>query len=200
MNRVSGVAWTEEHVRTVRQARLGTQRGGYHPDDVDRRLDHVVALMEAGRSVPSQIHGLRRVIALREGYSIAAVDALFGNIAEWQRRITAPQRAGTPRKKTQKAVRRRTVWTPQQMDWVREVQFRPARGRKGYAEEEVDAFLDEVLVCMTKGEELPDIDSVLFYPPRTGQSGYETLGVDRFLDDLKRLRPVVKETPIVRKR
>lgn len=182
--------WTREHVATVRRAPLSKQRGGYNCDDVDRYLQHVVALMRAGREVPSApTSGLRRS-PLKQGYSPAAVEALFGHIADWQTELAAPKRA--PAEAMAAAVPERPYWTPQQLDWVRESNFRPARGKRGYAEDEVDSFLDRVLIAMTKGEELPDIDSVRFYPPRAGRAGYEALAVDKFLDDLKRLRPLLR--------
>lgn len=186
----ASVPWTTEHVATVSRARLTKQRGGYHVDDVDRYLKHAVALMRAGREVPpAPLTGIRRSV-WREGYCVEAVVALFSHIAEWQAALLATPEAdslhaGDPLPK-------QIYWTPQQRDWVRESNFRPARGRRGYAEDEVDAFLDQVLVAMTKGEHLPDIDSVRFYPPRTGRSGYEALAVDKFLDDLKRLRPILR--------
>ncbi|WP_460468482.1 DivIVA domain-containing protein [Calidifontibacter terrae] len=185
------VAWTPDHIATVRQAQLPVRRGGYHPDDVDRWIDHVVALMNAGREVPTAASGLRRT-GLREGYSVEAVDALFGHIAGWQQELRAAQtmQAETVRSPVAAVTKPVREWTPQQMDWVRESNFRPARGKRGYAEGEVDSFLDDVLLAMGKGEELPDVDSVRFYPPRAGRSGYEALSVDRFLDELKRLRPI----------
>ncbi len=190
------VGWTPEHIETVHHAHLPVRRGGYNTDDVDRWIDHVLALMKAGREVPVAASGLRRS-GLREGYSVEAVDALFGHIAGWQQTLlNAPSAApqGSARTFVGQAVapQPERIWTAQQMDWVRDSIFRPARGKRGYEEGEVDAFLDDVLLAMGKGEELPDIDSVRFYPPRVGRSGYEAMSVDRFLDELKRLRPILR--------
>ncbi len=185
----TSVPWTPDHVATVSKARLTKQRGGYQCDDVDRYLQHAVALMRAGREVPpAPTTGLRRS-TWREGYSTDAVEALFSHISGWQ----ADLLAGEPDPATTTGVLapQRMYWTPQQLDWVRESNFRPARGKRGYAEDEVDAFLDTVLIAMTKGQELPSIDEVRFFPPRVGRSGYEALAVDKFLDDLKRLRPIL---------
>ncbi|REF29770.1 DivIVA domain-containing protein [Calidifontibacter indicus] len=182
--------WTQDHVTTVRKARLSKQRGGYQCDDVDRYLEHAVALMRAGREVPAApVTGLRRS-TWREGYSTDAVEALFSHIAGWQADLLAD--TGSQATTTGVLAPKRMYWTPQQLDWVRESNFRPARGKRGYAEDEVDSFLDTVLIAMTKGEELPDIDTVRFFPPRVGRTGYEALAVDKFLDDLKRLRPILR--------
>ena len=144
---MNSVPWTREHVATVRRAPLSKQRGGYNCDDVDRYLQHVVALMRAGGEVPSApMSGLRRS-PLKQGYSPAAVEALFGHIADWQTELAAPKRA--PAEAMAAAVPQRPYWTPQQLDWVRESNFRPARGKRGYAEDEVDSFLDRVLIAMT---------------------------------------------------
>ncbi|MBC9956629.1 DivIVA domain-containing protein [Yimella sp. cx-51] len=185
---VTAVPWTPEHVAVVSNARLAKKRGGYNCDDVDRVLQHTVALMRSRRQVPPvPATGLRRS-SLREGYTVEAVDALFGHIAQWQDELLAHSASAVAAPVVASDVR--LSWTPQQMDWVRESNFRPARGKRGYAEDEVDKFLDEVLLAMGKGEALPDIDSVRFYPPRAGRAGYEALSVDRFLDELKRIRPL----------
>ena len=83
------MSWTQDHVTTVRKARLSKQRGGYQCDDVDRYLEHAVALMRAGREVPAApVTGLRRS-TWREGYSRDAVEALFSHIAGWQADLLA---------------------------------------------------------------------------------------------------------------
>lgn len=191
MDRVTPVGWTPEHIATVREVRLPVRRGGYHSRDVERWLDHVVALMNAGREVPVAASGLRKS-PWRQGYSTEAVDALFGHIGAWQRELLRCQSTAQRPTNEPATSEPEREWTPQQMDWVRESIFRPARGKRGYEEGEVDAFLDDVLLAMGKGQELPDIDSVRFYPPRAGRSGYEALSVDRFLDELKRLRPILR--------
>lgn len=189
---MTSVPWTPEHVATVTRARLTKQRGGYNVDDVDRCLKHVVALMRAGREVPPQSVSALRQSPWRPGYSTEAVAALFTHIATWQQELQAVEDARTHSVEPGLQQSHRLYWTPQQMDWVRESYFRPARGKRGYAEDEVDSFLDEVLLAMGKGEQLPDIDSVRFYPPRAGRSGYEAISVDKFLDDLARLRPIIR--------
>ncbi|NHN57260.1 DivIVA domain-containing protein [Calidifontibacter sp. DB0510] len=185
---MTAVPWTPTHVALLQRSDLPTGRGGYVFEDVDRWIEHAQALMAAGRVVPPLSTGALRRTKMREGYQPEAVEALAAHIAEWQRNLqlasatpAAPVAAEEPA--------RRLRWTPQQIDWVRESTFGVRRGGRAYVEAEVDTFLDDVLVAMTKGEPLPSIDAVRFFLARRGARGYDAHDVDTFLDDLKRLRP-----------
>jgi len=184
--------WTPQHIDWVEHADLPRQRGGYLMDDVDRQLRRLTALMRAEKSVPQVPSTALRRTHLREGYAPAAVEAVFDRIASWQQELDAVQRGGEP----EAAARTRPPeqglkWTRQQQEWVRESTFTRRSGSRAYAMDEVDDFLDKVLLAMAKGEPLPDIESVQFYPPRFGTSGYDAMVVDEFLDQLATLRPAL---------
>ena len=63
-------------------------------------------------------------------------------------------------------------------------QFRQTRGfAKGYATEEVDAFVDEVFNALAGDQPAPNIVSARFGVAR-GRRGYDMEEVDLFLDEL----------------
>lgn len=189
------IPWTSTHVETVRSARLPRQRGGYSIEDVDRQLARVAILMRQQRPVPQVSTLSLRRPRLREGYSPEAVEALLAHIAAWQHDFDLagpppnPSQAGTGERAAYDGPRRE--WTHRQQDWVREVIFTRRTGSRAYDEGDVDAFLDRVLLAMAKGEELPVIDTVRFYPPKRGRGGYDAIAVDVFLDQLGTIRPIL---------
>jgi DivIVA domain-containing protein len=94
-----------------------------------------------------------------------------------------------------------TPWRPPagglSADDVRSISFRkPPFGRRGYAEQEVDEFLDRVeadlrarhaggavvKVMLTAG----DVHEVVFMKPPRGRRGYDEEQVDAFLDEIER--------------
>lgn len=190
--------WTTTHVETVSAARLPHERGGYNIEDVDRQRARIAVLMRQQRPVPAiGVQSLRRS-RLRDGYTVAAVEALFAHVAAWQNDfdeaapppnpVAAP--AGTTGYVLHDGPRRE--WTHTQQDWVREVRFARRTGTRAYDEGDVDAFLDRVLLAMAKGQELPTIASVRFYPPKRARGGYDAISVDVFLDQLGTIRPILR--------
>lgn len=188
--------WTATHVETIRGAQLPKTRGGYNVEDVDRHLARIEILMTQQQAVPAILTtGLRRS-RLREGYAREAVEALLGHVAAWQEDFDL---AGPP-PNPQTGARRdsdwsdgdqRREWTHRQQDWVREIRFTRRTGSRAYEEGDVDDFLDRVLFAMAKGQELPEIETVRFYPPRLGRGGYDAIAVDVFLDQLGTIRPIL---------
>lgn len=196
MERMS-TPWTATHVETVSAARLPHERGGYNIEDVDRQLARITVLMRQQRPVPAiGVQALRRS-RLRDGYTTAAVEALFAHVAAWQldfdeaapppNPVATPERA--PGELPYDGPRRE--WTHTQQDWVREVQFARRTGSRAYDEGDVDTFLDRVLLAMAKGQELPTIETVRFYPPKRARGGYDAISVDVFLDQLGTIRPIL---------
>lgn len=193
--------WTSQHIEYVEHATLPRQRGGYVTGDVDRQLQRILALMKAGRQVPQIAPTALRRTRIREGYTPEKVEALMDQLMAWQReldqvrRAEEPAAAPTPSRPSAPVPRptERLRWTRQQQEWVRESTFTLKGGSRSYEADEVDDFLDRVLVAMAKGEPLPDIESVKFYPPRFAKSGYDAIMVDEFLDQLASLRPAPPE-------
>ncbi len=185
--------WTRQHVEYVEKARLTRKRGGFVVADVDRQLQRVIALMRAGQPVPQVAPTALRRTHLREGYAPDQVQALLDRIGSWQRELDRETQESEAVRVQQSGGQapRRLLWTRQQQDWVRETLFAGRTGSRSYAVDDVDDFLDQVLVAMAKGDPLPDIVSVKFYPPRFGKSGYDAIQVDEFLDQLGTLRPAL---------
>ncbi len=199
-NNAPSTPWTSTHVETVRAARLPRQRGGYNAEDVDRQLARVAVLMQQHRPVPPISTLSLRRSRVREGYTPEAVEALLGHVAAWQEGFDAvapppnpaqPQR-NPPSPGPESGGGSRREWTHAQQDWVREVRFARRTGSRAYDETDVDTFLDTVLLAMAKGEQLPVIETVRFYPPRRGRGGYDAIAVDVFLDQLGTLRPILR--------
>lgn len=196
--------WTATHVETVNAARLPHERGGYNTEDVDRQIARMAVLMRQQRPVPHiSVLSLRRS-RLRDGYAPAAVEALFAHVVSWQQDFdhAAPPPNPTPIAKPGSGARVGTSeasdragaqreWTHTQQDWVREVRFARRTGTRAYDEGDVDGFLNRVLTAMAKGDELPPIQSVRFYPPKRARGGYDAIAVDVFLDQLGTIRPIL---------
>lgn len=179
------------------------QRGGYALEDVERQLDRIALSMQRGAPIPDIAGTALRRVPFFPGAAVDSVDGLLRQVQVWQEELIArqppeatpaPETAGDAAPSSRESGRdTRLRWTPQQLDWVRDSRFATRSGRRAYVEHEVDDFLDKVLVAMGHGEPLPDIESVLFYPPRRGSRGYDALQVDEFLDQLGRLRPLQDE-------
>lgn len=192
MARVVRTQWTADHIARIENPMLSKQaRGGYVISDVKRQLDRVVSLMRARQPVPPiSTAGLRRA-RFREGYSPESVNALFDNVAEWQRQLgirDEPQDSVTNERPAPHS--ERLTWTREQQVWVREITFVSTRFGSAYETDQVDDFLDTVLRAMANGERLPDIRGAQFHMARPGRGGYDAAAVDHFLDQLERIRPL----------
>jgi DivIVA domain-containing protein len=104
-------------------------------------------------------------------------------IADLERQLAQPRPAAEPGAPTTGG------WlTPEQ---VRNVAFsKPPIGKRGYNEDEVDAFLDRVEAALRdpSGSTLTaeQVRNVAFSKPPIGKRGYNEDGVDAFLDLLER--------------
>lgn len=187
--------WSVDQIAAVRTATFPMQRGGYAVEDVERQLDRIALNMERGGLVPEVAGTALRRVPFFPGAAVDSVDGLLRQVRIWQEELVAelPQEQPSPTPQEPSRAPQgppRLRWTAQQVDWVRDSRFSTKSGRRAYVEHEVDDFLDKVLVAMGHGDPLPDIESVLFYPPRRGSRGYDALQVDEFLDQLARLRPL----------
>ncbi|AKU18390.1 hypothetical protein VV02_25315 [Luteipulveratus mongoliensis] len=172
----------------------GTQfserRGGYHVLDVDTYLDHVLACMKAGQQIPDPVQLVFPTSPFRMGYDQGRVDALLFVLKEWRDEYTGDEPAAAPALESEADGDRGLGWTQVQQDWVRDAAFPRAKGsRTGYIETDVDDFLDEVLVAMGHGEELPDVQSARFNRSSRFRAGYDAEAVDLFLDQLAEATP-----------
>jgi DivIVA domain-containing protein len=105
-------------------------------------------------------------------------------IAEMERRLADAHPVGDPRTSHET-----TVSGGLTSDDVRNVAFsKPSIGKRGYNEDEVDAFLDRVEAAQqdTTGRKLTpeDVRNVAFSKPPIGKRGYNEDEVDAFLEML----------------
>ncbi|KYH45044.1 DivIVA domain-containing protein [Branchiibius sp. NY16-3462-2] len=184
--------WSADQIAVVRSAVFPPERGGYVRDDVERQLDRIALTMERGGQLPDIAGTAIRRVPLVGGLAVDSVDGFLRQVYLWQQdlvdRLQPEAPTAAPSDGSTRVTRLR--WTPAQQDWVRDSRFATRTGKRAYEEHEVDDFLDKVLVAMARGEQLPDIETVLFYPPRRTARGYDALQVDAFLDQLARLRPL----------
>lgn len=188
--------WPADQIAAVRSAAFPPERGGYVREDVERQLDRLALRMERGEQLPDIAGTAIRRVPLVTGLAVDSVDGFLHQVSIWQQELLDGQ-LGSSGHQTLAAVPgddslrvSRSRWTPAQQDWVRDSRFATRTGKRAYVEHEVDDFLDKVLVAMARGDDLPDIETVLFYPPRRAGRGYDALQVDAFLDQLARLRPL----------
>ncbi|KNX39052.1 hypothetical protein VV01_21040 [Luteipulveratus halotolerans] len=168
-------------------AQFAERRGGYHVLDVDTYLDHVLACMKAGQQIPDPTRLVFPTSPFRPGYDQQRVDALLFVLREWRDDYTGEEPAPEP---TADDGDGRLTWTQAQQDWVRDAAFPRAKGgRTGYLEGDVDDFLDEVLVAMGHGQQLPDVQSARFNRSTRFRAGYDAEAVDVFLDQLEQASP-----------
>lgn len=183
--------WPTDQIATVRSAVFPTERGGYVRDDVERQLDRIALTMERGARLPDIAGTAIRRVPLASGLAVDSVDGFLHQVYLWQQDLLAREPGSSVVAPDDGSARVAGMrWTPAQQDWVRDSRFATRSGKRAYVEHEVDDFLDKVLVAMARGDDLPDIETVLFYPPRRAGRGYDALQVDAFLDQLARLRPL----------
>lgn len=187
--------WANDQISEVERVQFHLEPGGYDVHHVDLLLDHVVACMRAGTQIPDGSSYPLRTNRFDTGYARGEVQGLLERLQHW-RAGAAP--AAPPARSVSRSGERdghgeqsrsRIAWTREQMDWVRGQAFTPAR-RGGYIASEVDDFLDDVLVAMGHGRELPDVHGAQFGRGGLGRPGYDMREVDGFLDELLKIRPV----------
>jgi DivIVA domain-containing protein len=128
--------------------------------------------------------------------------------ADWIRQLTAAVAATTPAAQSTPAsapvaavevqatikspqASRPTIGMTRRQALARDVdnaQFRkPAIGRRGYDEQEVDVFLDHVILALETGSSLnaAEVHNVAFKKPPIGKRGYDEEEVDEFLDHIE---------------
>ncbi|MFI9511339.1 DivIVA domain-containing protein [Nocardia sp. NPDC052566] len=157
---------------------------GYHAEEVDAFLELVAATL-AGRGVLTA-DDIRHVNfdAPRfggRGYQAEQVDEFLDRVRvelEFRQRGTRPTPAGPSHNGNG------ALLTPDDVHRMRFTQS--AVGRRGYHEEEVDAFLDLVAATLAHGGPgsltVTDLRSVRFTEARLGTRGYQRDEVDAFLD------------------
>ncbi|WP_433656132.1 DivIVA domain-containing protein [Nocardia sp. CA-128927] len=171
---------TPEDVSRISFATPPFGQRGYHADEVDAFLDLVAATM-AGRGALAA-DDLRHVTfdAPRpggRGYRADQVDEYLDQVRvelEIRQRGVRPAPSGNGQ----------SMLSP---DDVQRMQFTLSPvGRRGYHEDEVDAFLDLVAATLAHGGPgsltVADVRSVRFTEARLGTRGYQRDEVDAFLD------------------
>lgn len=175
---------TPEDVSRIHFAMPPVGHRGYHAGEVDAFLELVAATLDGQGALTAD--DVRHVVfdAPRfggRGYQADQVDEFLDRVRvelEHRQRGTRPTPAGGDGSAPA------ALLTP---DDVRETRFSLAPiGRRGYTEEEVDAFLD--LVTATLAHDGPgsltvaDVRTVQFTEARVGTRGYQRDEVDAFLD------------------
>ncbi|MFC9436631.1 DivIVA domain-containing protein [Nocardia sp. NPDC057030] len=171
---------TPEDVSRISFATPPFGQRGYHADEVDAFLDLVAATMAGRGSLAAD--DLRHVTfdAPRpgaRGYRADQVDEYLDQVRvelEIRQRGARPAPAGNGH----------SILTP---DDVQRMRFTYAPvGRRGYHEDEVDAFLDLVAATLAHGGPgsltVADVRSVRFSGARLGTRGYQGDEVDAFMD------------------
>lgn len=163
----------------VAQANLPVSRsGGYHQQEVDAYLAGLV-------SGPAPAPGALRsagfhLVRLRTGYRPAAVDAFLAGLADELERANpvptpAQQVAAAPSPAGAAAAL---------ADRVEHARF--GNQRRGYAVEDVDAFLDRLLTSLRGGRPMTagEVENAAFASCGPFTTGYSEQDVDDFLDEI----------------
>lgn len=157
---------------------------GYHADEVDAFLELVSATLDGRGSLTADDIRHVNFDAPRfggRGYQAEQVDEFLDRVRvelEHRQRGVRPVPAGLG------ANGHHPLLSP---DDVHRMRFTQAPvGRRGYHEEEVDAFLDLVAATLAHGGPgsltIADVRSVRFTEARLGTRGYQRDEVDAFLD------------------
>ncbi|MDX8034770.1 DivIVA domain-containing protein [Lentzea sp. BCCO 10_0856] len=164
---------------------------GYDEEDVDTFLDLVVLMFE---TAPPPVRPLPPTTQLP------------------QQQQRPQQRSPQPPQRPQRQQQQQPVQqpaTPKSVDEpkitaadIRKIAFhRPPRGRRGYQESQVDAFLDRIEATLLGQDNLTgkDIRDVRFSRPLIGRRGYDETEVDAFLGQIEQqLAGPMRSMPQVR--
>ena len=190
------MSWSREQLAVVESATFAPTWRGYHPDDVERLRQRTVNAMRQGKPLPDlDAMALRRTTG--HGARASQVDGLLTTLAAWaevtpvedpadaQRREREEELAALAARHAQDEPR----WSDEQMDRIREKRFALAgRLSKGYDENDVDDYLDAVVLAMRRGVDLPDPANARFNSAGL-RRGYDPKGVDDFLDEIAHMHP-----------
>lgn len=177
MSRVSS-----DDVSRIRFAAPPVGLRGYHADEVDAFLELVAATLDGtGTLTADEIRHVQfdHAPVPGRGYATDQVDEFLDRVRvelEFRQNGTHPVPAASNG--------HGPVLTP---DDVHRMRFTRAQvGRRGYHEEEVDAFLDLVAATLAHGGPgsltVADVRSIRFTEARLGTRGYQPDEVDAFLD------------------
>ncbi|MBB5956346.1 DivIVA domain-containing protein [Saccharothrix tamanrassetensis] len=158
---------------------------GYDEQQVDDFLDRIEATLLGRDDVGEQDVRRMRFRPARPGYHAAEVDVFMDLVAETLRSTPQRRQAVAPAQgahATSTGMRPAPRLTPQD---VRGVRFhKPRPGNRGYAEGEIDAFLERIEATLAGRDSVTAIEvqeeEFSFAPP--GQVGYDEDDVDTFLD------------------
>lgn len=190
------MSWSQEQIAVVEGASFDEANVGYVREDVERLRLRALIAMRAGKPLPDlDAMVLRR--SVRGGASIPQVDGLLTLLSVWKRTTPIESPADVARREREAelaAVIAETDataprWSHAQMDLVREKRFTLVPRRStGYDENDVDDYLDEVVVAMRRGTALPDPAYARFGSSGL-RRGYDPKEVDDFLDEIARMQP-----------
>lgn len=172
---------------------------GYDEEDVDTFLDLVVLMFE---TAPPPLKPAPPTTQLPQQPQLPQQQQ-----RPQQRRPQPQQRPQPPQPQAQAPVQQPA--TPRSVDSpkltaadIRKVAFhRPPRGRRGYQESQVDAFLDRIEATLLGQDNLTgkDIRDVRFSRPLIGRRGYDETEVDAFLGQIEQqLAGPMRSMPQVR--
>ncbi|MFB9906805.1 DivIVA domain-containing protein [Allokutzneria oryzae] len=172
---------TPEEIRSVVFAKPPRGERGYSDDDVDAFLDRVEATLRGEDTLtPQEVLEVRFPPARwrRRGYDEDAVDDFLDRAVET---LKALAEEGEAREKPS-AERIRAA------DIGKVVFKKPARGKAGYDDEEVDAFLDRIEATLRGEDSLTakKIKAARFKPAKRRGDAYDEDQVDAFLRRITR--------------
>lgn len=185
---------TPEDVAAVRfhKPRPGTK--GYHEGQIDAFLDRIEATLRGEDELTSeevQNTEFSPAAAGTYGYDEEDVDTFLDLVVVMLETAPPPRRPTPPPAPVKPAAAPAPTPPPRRPDApkltpqeVRDVGFhRPPRGRRGYQESQVDAFLDRIEATMLGRDNLTakDIRDARFSRPLIGRRGYDESEVDAFL-------------------
>ncbi|WP_329787862.1 DivIVA domain-containing protein [Lentzea sp. DG1S-22] len=173
---------------------------GYDSEDVDTFLDLVVLMFET--APPPQAPPTTQLPQQQQRPQQRRPQP-DPRPAQQSRSPQRPQQPSAPRPPAQQPALQKAVDAPglTAAD-IRNVAFhRPPRGRRGYQESQVDAFLDRIEATLLGQDNLTgkDVRDVRFSRPLIGRRGYDETEVDAFLGQIEQqLSGPVRSMPTIK--
>lgn len=159
---------------------------GYDSEDVDTFLDLVVLMFET--APPPQAPPTTQLPQQQQRPQQRRPQP-DPRPAQQPRSPQRPQQPSAPRPPAQQPALQKAIDAPRLTAAdIRNVAFhRPPRGRRGYQESQVDAFLDRIEATLLGQDNLTgkDVRDVRFSRPLIGRRGYDETEVDAFLGQIE---------------
>lgn len=175
---------------------------GYDEEDVDTFLDLVVLMLEIGPSPAPKTPPTTQLPQQRPQQQRPRPPAPSPQAVPKVGPQAVPQLKAQPKPQPRPPVPQIVQEAKLTAAEVRNVAFhRPPRGRRGYQESQVDAFLDRIEATLLGQDNLTskDIRDVKFSRPLIGRRGYDETEVDGFLSRVEQqLSGPVRSIPQIR--